>query len=221
VATRSPIAADCLQKVGSFTGDPDFKIKLIDNVYGGRNGNRPSTHDGSTFIGRGLSQVTGRGNYEALATTLDDRLDLVNQPDLVNAAANALECGVADFVMCGCLPHAAQDDLLGVSALLNLGHLVNDFVEGGRLRCSQRRAASLEARPRRRASAGAQRHVGAGLAQQTRRRSSARARWRLRAAIRVALKLFQSAHGWTARRRANAGDARDTRRGAGALPTAP
>jgi len=124
--TRFADAADCLQKVGSFTGDPDFKIKLIDNVYGGRNGNRPGTHDGSTFIGRGLSQVTGRGNYEALATTLDDRLDLVNQPDLVNAAANALECGVADFVMCGCLPHAAQDDLLGVSALLNLGHLVND-----------------------------------------------------------------------------------------------
>src|SRR6266404_5018417 len=56
--TRFSNAADCLQKVGSFTGDPDFKIKLIDNVYGGRNGNRPGTHDGSTFIGRGLSQVT-------------------------------------------------------------------------------------------------------------------------------------------------------------------
>src|SRR3954471_5277620 len=54
--------ADCFSKVGSFAGDPDFRIKLIDNVYGGRNGNRPGTHDGSTFIGRGLSQVTGRGN---------------------------------------------------------------------------------------------------------------------------------------------------------------
>ncbi|HVV61730.1 MAG TPA: glycoside hydrolase family 19 protein, partial [Pseudolabrys sp.] len=115
---------DCLQKVGSFAGDPDFKIKLIDTVYGGRNGNRPGTHDGSTYIGRGLSQVTGRGNYDALGKKIS--LNIVDNPDLVNKADNALECGVADLVMCGCLPHAAADDLLGVSALLNVGHLVSD-----------------------------------------------------------------------------------------------
>src|SRR5690242_9820903 len=27
---------DCYAKVGSFAGDPDFKIKLIDSVYGNR-----------------------------------------------------------------------------------------------------------------------------------------------------------------------------------------
>jgi putative chitinase len=58
--------ADCFAILGSFAGDTDFRIKLIDNVYGGRNGNRPGTHDGSAYIGRSLSQVTGRGNYEAL-----------------------------------------------------------------------------------------------------------------------------------------------------------
>jgi predicted chitinase len=45
--SRFQSEADCFAKVGSFAGDPDFRIKLIDNVYGGRNGNRPGTHDGS------------------------------------------------------------------------------------------------------------------------------------------------------------------------------
>ena len=111
--------ADCFATLGSFSGDADFRIKLIDNVYGGRNGNGPGTHDGSTYIGRGLSQVTGRGNYEALGAKVG--LDLVDQPDLVNAPANALECGVADFMLCGCLPFAQADDVRGVTMHLNGG----------------------------------------------------------------------------------------------------
>jgi putative chitinase len=122
---RFSSAADCLQKVGSFAGDPNFKFKLIDQVYGGRNGNT-EPHDGSTYIGRGLSQVTGRGNYQALADMLANGLDLVGTPDLVNEPDNALECGVVDMVLCGCLPHMTNDDLLGVSSLLNVGHLVSD-----------------------------------------------------------------------------------------------
>lgn len=109
--------AACFAIVGSFAGDPDFPIKLINNVYGGRNGNRPETQDGSTYIGRGLSQVTGRGNYGAVGVKVG--LDLVNNPDLVNAPANALECGVADFILCGCLPFARADDVSGVTKHLN------------------------------------------------------------------------------------------------------
>lgn len=105
--------------VGSFAGDPGFPIKLIDSVYGGRNGNRAGTHDGSTYIGRGLSQVTGCGNYEALGAKVG--LNLVTEPDLVNALANALECAVADFVICGCLPFAQADDVSGVTLHLNGG----------------------------------------------------------------------------------------------------
>lgn len=110
---------DCFRKVESFAGDPDFRIKLIDNVYGGRNGNRPGTHDGSVFIGRGLSQVTGRANYQALGARVG--IDLVNKPDLVNAPENALECGVADFVLCDCLRFAQADDVSGVTKHLNGG----------------------------------------------------------------------------------------------------
>ena len=117
--SRFSSEADCFAKVGSFAGDPDFHTKLIDSVYGGRNGNLPGTHDGSLFIGRGLSQVTGRGNYEALGTKVG--LDLVNHPELVNDPANALECGVADFVLCGCLPFAESDDVVHVTKHLNGG----------------------------------------------------------------------------------------------------
>ena len=117
--SRFRSAADCLAKVGSFAGDPDFPAKLIDNVYGGRNGNRPGTHDGSAYIGRGLSQLTGRANYEAIGARVG--LDLVNQVDLVNDPANALACGVADFIMCGCLRFAQADDVSGVTLHLNGG----------------------------------------------------------------------------------------------------
>ena len=124
--TRFADADDCLQKVGSFRGDPNFKFKLFNQVYGGRNGNRPGTTDGSRYIGRGLSQLTGRGNYAELDQKLGGNRGLVDDPDKVMAAATALEFGVADFVLCGCLPHAQQDNLLNVSALLNTGHLVTN-----------------------------------------------------------------------------------------------
>ena len=119
--SRFSSASDCLQKVGSFAGDPGFHIKLIDNVYGNRMGNRPGTHDGSTFIGRGFSQVTGREGYKKLGAKVG--LDLVGNPDLVNEPTNALECGVADFVICGCLPFAANDDVSGVTFHLNGGFI--------------------------------------------------------------------------------------------------
>lgn len=119
--SRFESAADCYNKVGSYPGDPQFHIKLIDSVYGGRMGNVPGTHDGSTFIGRGLSQVTGREGYENLGEKTG--LDLVNNPDFVNTPVSALECGVADFVLCGCLPPAQNDDVRGVTRHLNGGYI--------------------------------------------------------------------------------------------------
>ncbi len=111
--------ADVYKTVKSFPGDPEFHIKLMDSVYGNRMGNRPDTHDGSAFIGRGLSQVTGREGYEKLGTKTG--LDLINNPNLVSSPENALECGVADFILCGCLSFAEQDDIEGVTRHLNGG----------------------------------------------------------------------------------------------------
>ena len=49
-------------------------------------GNIPGTDDGYIFRGRGLNQLTGRGNYDHFGKKLG--LDLVNNPELVNVAPN-------------------------------------------------------------------------------------------------------------------------------------
>jgi putative chitinase len=98
---------------------------IANRAYGGRMGNRLWTDDGYNFRGQGLSQVTGRNGYTALANKTG--LDLINHPELIVSPATALECGVGDFVLCGCLPYAKRDSLIGVSSMLNVGHLVGDI----------------------------------------------------------------------------------------------
>lgn len=100
--------------------------RLIANqAYGGRMGNaKPPSDDGWNFRGQGLSQLTGRDNYAALAKRTG--LDLLNHSELIHDPKTALECGVADFVMCGCLPYALKDSLVGVSSMLNVGYFVSD-----------------------------------------------------------------------------------------------
>ena len=55
-----------------------WQLKAFDDIYGGRMGNRPGTHDGSTFIGRAGPQVTGRDGYETVGKMIG--IDLVNEP---------------------------------------------------------------------------------------------------------------------------------------------
>lgn len=45
---------------------PGWQLRMFDDVYGNRMGNRPGTRDGSRYIGRGGPQWTGREGYEAL-----------------------------------------------------------------------------------------------------------------------------------------------------------
>lgn len=119
---RFSSAADCYRKVDSWRGDPNFHVKLIDHVYGGRMGNRPyPSHDGSTYIGRGLSQTTGLAGYRAVARAAG--IDVVNSPDKICDPAVTFECAVADFVRCGCLPYAERGDLRGVTRRLNGGYI--------------------------------------------------------------------------------------------------
>jgi putative chitinase len=93
---------------------------VADIAYGGRMGNAPPpSDDGYNFRGRGLSQVTGRDGYAALAKATG--LDLTNNPGLLSAPEYALECGVADFILCGCLPFAEKGDVLSVTKHLNGG----------------------------------------------------------------------------------------------------
>lgn len=92
---------------------------LANKVYNGRMGNAPGSDDGWNFRGRGGSQTTGREGYQRLAKSTG--LDLVLHPDLVNDPKFFLECAVADFINCGCLPFAKADDVLNVTKKLNGG----------------------------------------------------------------------------------------------------
>jgi putative chitinase len=99
-----------------FAGNPRA---LANKVYNGRMGNVTGSDDGWNFRGRGASQTTGREGYARLAKATG--LDLLNHPDMVNDPARFLECGVADFILCGCLPYAKADDVLNVTRRLNGG----------------------------------------------------------------------------------------------------
>jgi putative chitinase len=92
---------------------------LADKVYNGRIDNRPGTDDGYNFRGQGFSQTTGRDEYQRLGKLT--RLDLINHPELLIDPIHFLECGVANFLLCGCLPFAKADDLLNVTKRLNGG----------------------------------------------------------------------------------------------------
>jgi putative chitinase len=93
---------------------------IADATYGGRMGNAPPpSDDGWVFRGRGLSQVTGRESYGKLADKTG--FDLLGSPELLSDPDHALECGVADFVICGCLLHAVADDVVAVTRALNGG----------------------------------------------------------------------------------------------------
>jgi putative chitinase len=105
-----------LASAAPYAGNPRA---LANKVYNGRMGNALGSDDGWSFRGRGGAQTTGREGYQRLAKATG--LDVVNHPDLVLAPAYFLECGVADFIACGCLPFALADDVVGVTKRLNGG----------------------------------------------------------------------------------------------------
>lgn len=97
---------------------------IADKAYGGRMGNAPPpSDDGWNCRGQGLSQLTGAANYKELQKRTG--IPVYDKPAVLLDPTLALEIGVADLTMCGCLPWAQKDNLLEVSALLNVGHLVN------------------------------------------------------------------------------------------------
>lgn len=98
---------------------------IADKAYGGRMGNAPPpSDDGWNCRGQGLSQLTGAANYKALQKQTS--IPVYDNPKVLLDPNYALAIGVADLTMCGCLPYAKSDNLLGVSSMLNVGHYVSN-----------------------------------------------------------------------------------------------
>jgi putative chitinase len=94
---------------------------LANKVYNGRMGNASNSNDGWNYRGRGATQTTGHDGYDKLGRALS--LDLLSSPGLVNDPAHFLEAGVVDFVLCGCLPWAQQNNIVQVTKHLNGGYV--------------------------------------------------------------------------------------------------
>ena len=95
-------------------------------AYGDRMGNDSApSEDGYNYRGRGFIQTTGKNGYKELGRLTG--LDLINEPDLVNDPTHAFACAVTEFVHYpNMLNHCERDNLLAVSSLINVGHLVSN-----------------------------------------------------------------------------------------------
>jgi putative chitinase len=105
---------------------------IADQAYNGRMGNRVGSDDGWKFRGRGGPQTTGEQGYAKLAAKTG--LDLLGNPDLENDPGNFLECMVADFIICGCLPFCSPKPGLPLGDI----HAVTQHLNGGQIGAAQR-----------------------------------------------------------------------------------
>ena len=62
-------------------------VKFFNHVYGGRYGN--AANEGYKYRGRGLNQITFKGNYQLIADNTD--IDAINDPDSLNNLDNAVK----------------------------------------------------------------------------------------------------------------------------------
>jgi len=91
-------------------------------VYANRNGNDDvASGDGYTFRGGGLTQLTGRSNYQAFATAIGMEIDQL--PDYVATPEGAALSACWYFSHGGCLPLADAWRLTDITRIVNDGAL--------------------------------------------------------------------------------------------------
>ena len=86
--------------------------EIFNSVYANRNGNgNYASGDGNNFRGRGLVQITGRANYQAVQDKLAEAgitVDLIANPDLVNDDRYALPATLAMMDVMGINPTTSK-----------------------------------------------------------------------------------------------------------------
>ena len=98
--------------------------KLANEVYGGRMGNT-GPQDGYIYRGRGLLQLTGKGNYLAatkrVRRCLPSGPDFAEDPDAVLAPQWCLAVAAGEWASRGCNELADADDLEQITRRINGG----------------------------------------------------------------------------------------------------
>lgn len=93
---------------------------IAERAYGGRMGNRPEgSGDGFRFRGRGLIQITGRTNYNAMGEHLG--ADFTAEPELLQHPLWAAFASAAYWDVNGCSEAADRDDYEHVTRIINGG----------------------------------------------------------------------------------------------------
>ena len=117
----SQTEADSLGRQAGETVVPKPRQQQIANIiYANRNGNGDiASGDGYRFRGRGLIQITGRSNYQALVNQLG--VDIIADPDQLTTYALAAESAAAWWSNHGLNALADKDDLLAITRIINGG----------------------------------------------------------------------------------------------------
>lgn len=89
-------------------------------VYADRLGNGPqASGDGWKYCGRGYLQVTGKSNYQACGEAL--KLDLVNQPELLEQAPGAALSAGWFWSVHNLNGYADKGDIQNIGSIINVG----------------------------------------------------------------------------------------------------
>lgn len=101
-------------------GSKTYFAKYEPSTALGRRLGNTETGDGYKFRGRGLIQLTGRFNYNAMAKTLDNP-DIINNPDCVSEPNIAFAVALQFWKDRGLSALADKDDIVAITRKINGG----------------------------------------------------------------------------------------------------
>lgn len=108
------------ERYGRTDSHPADQRMIGSIIYANRNGNGDvKSGDGYKYRGRGLIQITGRGNYSALVNQL--RVDIVNNPEKLTEPNLAAESAAAWWKNNGLNEVADSDDVDRITRIINGG----------------------------------------------------------------------------------------------------